>query len=493
MFSATRATLTAAAAGAAIVLLPLVPDLDFNQAPSVAAFIFVLYLLALCLIGWPCIALLRLIGFRSRRSIIVAGTAIVAIANFFLSLGFGGTTHALATQVLWAFFGALSGATAGYMLSKAERLTTHREQIDDRRTGYKSQTVRYKAFFSYSRADDFVADWLWEYLDRYQLPQDGSLKATLFSSTSASLHPIFRDRFDLSAGGELLGKLRSALERSDSLIVLCTPASAKSAWVDEEVQTFLAMGRADRILPVIAAGEPDSAEPSKECLPPSLRGLGLLGADLRNHDLHGGRRGDGKQLAPLKIVAGMLRVDFDVLVRREHTRQLTRSHVLFAVVALTSSLAVAASFLAYVSVGAFQWSSKNLSEAFRHEIAYITRLNTDGGLGAVEKYVEEKNKVALEGHGRLLCFDLLDFEGKPIDPKLRVKKFPVADRIAGTHRFSLEEQHEFNYGGSPFHRKLDGLSVRITEKNAVAVSYCNYKPPMFYGVFKAYFDANLPQ
>jgi hypothetical protein len=58
-----------------------------------------------------------------------------------------------------------------------------------------------------------------------------------------TLHPIFRDRVDMSAGGELSAHLGSALAASEYLIVLCSPSAAESPWVDYEIQTFINLGR----------------------------------------------------------------------------------------------------------------------------------------------------------------------------------------------------------------------------------------------------------
>ena len=67
----------------------------------------------------------------------------------------------------------------------------------------------------------------------------------------------------------------------ERLIVLCTPSSAKSDWVEHEVRTFIDLGQSKRIFPVIGSGEPNSADPDTECFPPALREAGILAADLR--------------------------------------------------------------------------------------------------------------------------------------------------------------------------------------------------------------------
>ncbi|MFZ4604577.1 MAG: toll/interleukin-1 receptor domain-containing protein, partial [Caulobacterales bacterium] len=182
--------------------------------------------------------------------------------------------------------------------------------------------MRYRAFFSYARADDRIANWLHRQLDGYRTPKplvgtDGEL-----GPVPAKLHPIFRDRTDLESGGHVDAALQQALEESETLIVLCTPTSAKSHWVNHEIETFLKLGREAAIFPVIAAGVPDSGDPDTECFPPALRNKGLLAADLREIKLPTGQLvGDGREGGRLKLTAGLLGVPLDKLVQRERRRQ----------------------------------------------------------------------------------------------------------------------------------------------------------------------------
>ena len=48
----------------------------------------------------------------------------------------------------------------------------------------------------------------------------------------------------------------AALEASHSLIVLCSPDAARSKYVNEEIRHFKAIGRSDRVIPVIVGGVP---------------------------------------------------------------------------------------------------------------------------------------------------------------------------------------------------------------------------------------------
>jgi len=53
-------------------------------------------------------------------------------------------------------------------------------------------------------------------------------------------------------------RISSALEDSDSLIVIASPASAKSVYVNEEVLAFKRIGRSEDIHCLIIAGNPAS-------------------------------------------------------------------------------------------------------------------------------------------------------------------------------------------------------------------------------------------
>ncbi len=61
--------------------------------------------------------------------------------------------------------------------------------------------MAYRAFFSYSRADESAARWLHGALDRFRTPRDMIGQDGPLGAAPAKLHPIFRDRSDLSAGG----------------------------------------------------------------------------------------------------------------------------------------------------------------------------------------------------------------------------------------------------------------------------------------------------
>ncbi len=226
-------------------------------------------------------------------------------------------------------------------------------------------TSRYKAFISYARADDRIAAWLHGRLERFVTPPDLRSLSGLHGPVPASLRTIFRDRTDLSGGGALNDKLTQALQDSQFLIVLCSPAAAQSFYVNQEVETFLALGRRDHVFPVVTSGAPDSGDPATECFPPALRGLGLLAADLRDIRLKTGQLiGDGREDGCLKLIAGILGVELDVIRRRE--RQAQRRRMMWTSVAASVflGLAVAAAGLGVLAYANGQKAQITLDRYF---------------------------------------------------------------------------------------------------------------------------------
>lgn len=171
----------------------------------------------------------------------------------------------------------------------------------------------YKGFISYSHADEHWASWLHRSLESYRVPGKLVGTQTPLGEIPQKLRPIFRDRDDLSSASDLSTTVKTALANSESLIVICSPNSAASQWVNEEIREFVRLGKQSRILCVIVDGDPASTEVDSRCFPPALAEAGLyepLAADVRSW-------ADGKHLARLKLVAGLLGLPLDQLRRRE--------------------------------------------------------------------------------------------------------------------------------------------------------------------------------
>ena len=117
---------------------------------------------------------------------------------------------------------------------------------------------RYRAFISYSHADQAWARRLHRALETYRVPTRLVGQATRKGDVPRRLTPIFRDRDDLSASGDLSASVRDALARSGTLIVICSPAAADSRWVNEEIRVFRELNPGGDVLAAILSGEPDA-------------------------------------------------------------------------------------------------------------------------------------------------------------------------------------------------------------------------------------------
>ena len=196
-----------------------------------------------------------------------------------------------------------------------------------------SAPLRYAAFISYSHRDRKWAEWLHRAIETYRVPKDLAL-----AGARDALSPVFLDRAELPTSSDLAVSVREALTAARYLIVICSPAAARSRWVNEEIRSFKVLGRADRILCLIVAGEP-SGSVDEECFPAALR---FVVDDERVTDRPAGEpmaadirpQKDSRRDAQLKIVAGLLGVPLDRLRQRELARRQRR----LAIIATASGI-----------------------------------------------------------------------------------------------------------------------------------------------------------
>ena len=187
-------------------------------------------------------------------------------------------------------------------------------------------TARYSAFISYSHTDSKWAEWLQRAIETYRLP--GSLCRN--TGLPAKLKKVFRDRDELAMGQNLGEHLQAALNASDALIVVCSPASRDSKWVNQEIDHFKSLGKGHRIFCLLVEGD------GKSFAPPLLQDidgntLEPLAADPRE-------TADGKTRAKLKIIASILDLNLDDLARREAIRR--RQRMSFVLAGVAAVLAV---------------------------------------------------------------------------------------------------------------------------------------------------------
>lgn len=218
-----------------------------------------------------------------------------------------------------------------------------------------ASSPRFRAFISYSHHDELWAQWLHKSLESYRVPRKLVGQTTAAGVIPERLAPIFRDRDELPSATDLNRKVNEALGQSANLIVICSPRSAASRWVNEEILAFKRLGRADRIFCVIVDGEPNATDlagrAAEECFAPALRfEIGADGQPTAQRtepiaaDAREGK--DGKANAKLKLIAGLLDVGFDALRQRELQRRNRRMAAITAlaliIMAITTTLAITA-------------------------------------------------------------------------------------------------------------------------------------------------------
>ena len=185
---------------------------------------------------------------------------------------------------------------------------------------------RYRAFISYSKKDQQHAKRLHSALETYRVPK--GIDAPL--QRDRRLGRFFRDDDEMGASKDLGATLREALENSENLIIICSPHSARSKWVNAEIQHFKNSSAGERIFAVVADGTPNSDDPELNCFPPALNPQ-TVGAELlserHTEPLAIDLRKEPFQRARIRLVAGLLGISFDSLWQREKRRTMKRRAV----------------------------------------------------------------------------------------------------------------------------------------------------------------------
>lgn len=218
----------------------------------------------------------------------------------------------------------------------------HQETVRD-----DQQEFQYYAFISYSHKDMKWARWLQRKLETYKLPsklQENKSEKKDKKPRQHLIQPVFRDETSINPGKSVDDALKSELEKSKFLIVICSPALSVSTWCNREVERFVEMGREDRIMPFIVEGVPHSQDPAKECYCPALRafeerkGSSILGADVQAR---------GKREAFLCTVAFLLGIELETLRSRETERRRNKYAAIIAVSMVFAALCTLAGIKAW--------------------------------------------------------------------------------------------------------------------------------------------------
>jgi eukaryotic-like serine/threonine-protein kinase len=332
---------------------------------------------------------------------------------------------------------------------------------------------RYMAFLSYSHRDSAIADWLHEELEEFHVPTRLVGKLTEHGPVPKRLAPIFRDRKELAAASDLSEEIEEAIAGSRFLIVLCSPAAAKSRWIEEEIATFKRLHSEDRILAAIVDGEPfasdDPETADRECFPAALRfrfdrrgrptteRAEPIAADLRDE-------ADGRQMGLLKIAAGMMGVGLDDLAQREAQRWRRR---LYAITAASVAGMLFTSGLAYTAIDARDEARDQRREAegligfmlgdLRDKLEPVGRLDVLDAVGArALAFYEKQDKTTLSDDALGQRSKALTLMGEiaasrgDLDGALRRYREALAGTAEALRRAPNDPQRMFDHAQSVF-------------------------------------------
>ncbi len=199
-----------------------------------------------------------------------------------------------------------------------------------------NEEYKYFAFLSFQSADAKEALQMQRALETYRLPYAVSRRHGL----PRKLGQCFCYLTDISLREELMHELQARLAESKYLIVLCSPRSAKSTFVNGGIERFIELGRRDCIIPLIVDGVPYSGNPDTECYPEALRrhfpkssnpfeDHQILGVNIHEEGVSVRR---ARQRAVVMVMARMLGLNFEDLWRREIKRR--RQQVAISVMAV---------------------------------------------------------------------------------------------------------------------------------------------------------------
>lgn len=195
---------------------------------------------------------------------------------------------------------------------------------------------KYNAFISYRHCelDQFAATNLHRKLEKFKLPKFS--RALLPEGEKGKIERVFRDEEELPLATNLSDQIEKALSNSDFLIVICTPRLSASKWCQKEIETFMEMHGRERILLVLAEGEPSESFPEimtyEEVETVDASGntvkvrktLEPLAADIRGENNK--QRLKAMDIAVIKLAAAMFGLNFDD-VRQRHREQKLRKRI----------------------------------------------------------------------------------------------------------------------------------------------------------------------
>ena len=177
----------------------------------------------------------------------------------------------------------------------------------------------YAAFISYTHAepDMRIAAWLQRQLEHFRIPRKIQKE-----TGQPRIGRVFRDVEELSLTTDLTMEIKEALSRTEYLIVVCSAKAYASQWVAREIEFFISLHGSEKILTVLAEGEPENVIPA---------GLRADGKEPLSCDCRMPLRTAKREELP-RLAAAMLGCSYDGLRQRQRQYRARRNGVIAACV-----------------------------------------------------------------------------------------------------------------------------------------------------------------
>lgn len=253
----------------------------------------------------------------------------------------------------------------------------------------------YDAFISYrhSDLDTEIAKKIHVGLESYKIPASTQKKYG-----KKSIARVFRDQDELPIGSDLDDNITKALSESEFLIVICSPRTPESEWVQKEIETFIRLHDREHILAVLVEGEPNESFPALLLTDENGENVEPLAADVRGETAKA--RNEKLKTELLRLAAPLIGCSFDDLKQRHRERRLRQIY---------TSVCLASSFLAVFGIGFAIYNAHmaakidhNYKKAIENQYRYMADKSMDlcedgyrkdAALLAVEALHDEKDKM----------------------------------------------------------------------------------------------------
>jgi len=225
---------------------------------------------------------------------------------------------------------------------------------------------------------------------------------------------VFLDEAELGAAPNVRAELEARLAPARFLVVLCTPRTPASQWIETEIEIFQ-RDRPNRIITVLKEGPPevsiprvlfDPANPDRQALYVNLSATAAR---------------PGVEF--LRLMATLLGCELDQLVRRERQRRKRRY-----LVGTVTGVMIASALWYYEASNQTRVSDlRNLADSSRAELVELSEQDRKAEHRFLESLIEERNEVPVGSLLRILRRQQFPTRSKEIFARDRLEGDLAAD------------------------------------------------------------------